>query len=118
LSAKTQETCEHEWMKVRNGCKSILHLGPRAFWKPGNGTDGRWKEMTDTTNQAGYRGVWATFQGIQIDTKLAAIQKLQVLGISSKQKWWSDMEFLAHRLKSGRIEHTTTIVRVLPNEPL
>ena len=32
---------EHEWMKVRNGCKSILHLGPRAFWKPGNGTDGK-----------------------------------------------------------------------------
>jgi len=26
------------------------------------------------------------------------------------------MEFLAHRLKSGRIEHTTIIVRVLPNE--
>jgi len=24
----------------------------------------RRKEMTDTTNQAGYRGVWATFQGI------------------------------------------------------
>jgi len=24
----------------------------------------RWKEMTDTTNQAGYRGVWATFQGL------------------------------------------------------
>ena len=74
--------------------------------------------MTDTTNQAGYRGVWATFQGIQIDTKLAAIQKLQALGISSEQKWWSDMEFLAHRLKSGRIEHTTITVRVLPNEPL
>jgi len=28
------------------------------------------------------------------------------------------MEFLAHRLKSGRIEHTTITVRVLPNEPL
>ena len=27
------------------------------------------------------------------------------------------MEFLAHRLKSGRIEHTTITVRVLPNEP-
>ena len=26
----------------------------------------RWKEMTYTTNQAGYREVWATFQGIQI----------------------------------------------------
>jgi len=24
----------------------------------------RWKEMTDTTNQAGYRGVWATFKKI------------------------------------------------------
>jgi len=36
----------------------------------------RWKEMTDTTNQADYQGVWATFQGIQIDTKLAAIKKL------------------------------------------
>ena len=74
--------------------------------------------MTDTTNQAGYRGVWATFQGIQIDTKLAAIQKLQALGISSEQKWWSDMEFLAHRLKFGRIEHIIITVRVLPNEPL
>jgi len=62
--------------------------------------------------------VWATFQGIQIDTKLAAIQKLQALGISSEQKWWSDMEFFAHRLKSGRIEHTTITVRVLPNKPL
>ena len=28
------------------------------------------------------------------------------------------MEFLAHRLKSGRIEHTTITVRVMPNEPL
>jgi len=74
--------------------------------------------MTDTTNQAGYRRVWATSQGIQIDTKLAAIQKLQALGISSEKKWWSDMEFLAHRLKSGRIEHTTITVRVLPSEPL
>jgi len=62
--------------------------------------------------------VLASFQGIQIDTKLAAIQKLQALGISSEKKWWSDMEFLAHRLKSGRIEHTTITVRVLPNEPL
>ena len=41
LSAKTQETCAHEWMKARNGCKSILHLGPRVFWKPGNGRDGK-----------------------------------------------------------------------------
>jgi len=62
--------------------------------------------------------VLASFQGIQIDTKLAAIQKLQALGISSEKKWWSDMEFLAHRLKSGRIEHTTITVRVLPNESL
>jgi len=74
--------------------------------------------MTDTMNQAGYRGVWVTFQGIQIDTNLEAIQKLQPLGISSKKKWWSDMEFFAYRLKSGRIEHTTITVRVLPNEPL
>jgi len=74
--------------------------------------------MTDTTSQAGYRGVWATFKGIQIDTKLAAIQKLQALCTISEKKWWSDMEFLAHRLKSGRIEHTTITVRVLPNEPL
>jgi len=36
-----KETCENEWMKVRNGCKSILHFGPRAFWKPGNGTEGK-----------------------------------------------------------------------------
>jgi len=28
------------------------------------------------------------------------------------------MEFLAHRLKSGRIEHTIIAVKVLPNEPL
>jgi len=28
------------------------------------------------------------------------------------------MEFLAHRLKSSRIEHTTITARVLPNEPL
>ena len=27
LSAKTQETCEHEWMKVRNGWKE----GPKGF---------------------------------------------------------------------------------------
>ena len=58
----------------------------------------RWEEMTDTTNQTSYRGVWVTFQGIQIDTKLAAIQKLQTLGIKSEKKWWSEMEFLAHRL--------------------
>jgi len=62
--------------------------------------------MTDATNQASYRGVWVTFQGIQVDTKLAVIQKLQALGIISGKKWRSDMEFLAHRLKSGRIEHT------------
>jgi len=59
-----------------------------------------------------------TFRGIQINTKLAAIQKLQALGISSEKKFWINMEFLAHRLKSGRIEHTTITVRVLPNEPL
>ena len=40
----------------------------------------RWKIMTNATNQAGYRGVWVTFQGIQIDTKIAAIKKLQALG--------------------------------------
>jgi len=40
------------------------------------------------------------------------------LGISSEKKWWIDMEFLAHWLKSGRIEHITITVRVLPNEPL
>jgi hypothetical protein len=61
--------------------------------------------------------LWETFQGIQIDTKLAAIQKLQALSIISEKKCWGDMEFLAHRLKSGRIEHTTITVRVLPNEP-
>ena len=58
-----------------------------------------------------------TFQGIQIVTKLAAIQKPQALGIISEKKWWSNMEFLAHRLNSGRIQHTTITVRVLPNEP-
>jgi len=77
----------------------------------------RWKEMTDVTNQAGYRGVWVTFQGIRIDNKLAAIQKLQALGIISEKKWWSDKEVLAHRLKFGRIGHATITVRVLPNEP-
>jgi len=46
----------------------------------------RWKEMTDATNQAGYRRVWVTFQRIQIDTKLAAIQNLQALGIISERK--------------------------------
>jgi len=51
-------------------------------------------------------------------TKLAVIQKLQALGIISENKYWSDMEFLAQLLKSGRIEHTTIPVRVLPNEPL
>jgi len=70
----------------------------------------RWNEMTDTTNQAGYRGVWVTFQGIQIDTKLAAIQKRQALGIISEKKWCSDMKFFAHRLKSGRIEHTAITI--------
>jgi len=73
--------------------------------------------MTDATNQAGYRGMWATFQGIRIDTEQAAIQKLQALDIISKKRWLSDMEFLAHQLKSGRIEHTIT-VRILPNAPL
>jgi len=28
------------------------------------------------------------------------------------------MELLAHRLKSGRVQHTTITVRVLPTEPL
>jgi len=74
--------------------------------------------MTDATNTAGYRGVWVTFQGIRIDTKLAAIPKLQASGIISEKKWWSDTEFLAHRLKSGRIEYTSITVRVLSNEPL
>jgi len=55
---------------------------------------------------------------MQIDTKLAAIQKLQALGVISEKKWWSDMEFLAHQLKSDRIENTTINVRVLPDEPL
>jgi len=94
------------------------HFGPWAKSFLETRQRHRWKEMTDTTNQAGYRGVRANFQGIQIDTKPAAIQKLQALGISSEKKWWSDMEFLAHRLKSSRIEHTTITVRVLPNEPL
>jgi len=30
--------------------------------------------------------MWATFQRIQIDIKLAAIQKLQALGIISEKK--------------------------------
>jgi len=33
-------------------------------WFLENRQRSRWKEMTDTTSQAGYRGVWATFQGI------------------------------------------------------
>jgi len=41
IGCKNQETCAHEWMKVRNGCKSIFHLGSRVFWKPGNGTNGK-----------------------------------------------------------------------------
>jgi len=40
--------------------------------------------------------VWVTFQGIQIDTKLAAIQKLQAMSISSEKKWWINMESFAH----------------------
>jgi len=68
----------HKWVQEHfvPWAKSFLETRPRH----------RWKEMTDTTNQTGYRGVWATFQGIRIDTKLAAIQKLQALGISSEQK--------------------------------
>jgi len=52
----------------------------------GNQATAPMERKTDTTNQAGYRGVWANFQGIQIDTKLAAIQKLQALGISCEKK--------------------------------
>jgi len=67
--------------RIRNPVKSFLETRQRS----------RWKEITDATNKAGYRGAWVTFQGIQIDTKLAAIQKLQALGIISEKKWWSDM---------------------------
>jgi len=42
--------------------------------------------MTDVTNQAAYRGVWVTFQGIQIDTKQVAIQKLQALGVIPEKR--------------------------------
>jgi len=94
------------------------HFAPWAKNFLENKQRSRWKEMTDTTSQASYRGVWVTFQGTQIDTKLAAIQKLQALGIISEKKWWSNMEFLAHRLKSRRIELTTITVRVLSNESL
>jgi len=73
--------------------------------------------MTDATNQAGYQGVWVTFKEIRIDTEQAAIQKLQALDIISQKRWWSNMEFLAHQLKSGRIEHAIT-VKILPNAPL
>jgi len=93
-----------------------LHLGPRVSWKPGNGRDGK-KLLTAATNQAHYRGVWVIFQGIRIDTKQAGIQKLRALGISSEERWRSDEEFLTHRLKSGKMTHTTITVRLLPNEP-
>jgi len=52
------------------------HLAPWAKSFLETRQRSRWKEMTDTTSQAGYRGEWATFQGIQIDIKLTAIQKL------------------------------------------
>jgi len=42
--------------------------------------------MIDVTNQAGYRGVWVTFQSIQLDTKQAAIQKLQALGVIPEKR--------------------------------
>jgi len=38
--------------------------------------------------------------------------------IITEERWWSDMEFIAHRLKTSKIEHTTITVRVLPHEPL
>jgi len=44
------------------------------------------KEMTDVTNQAGYQGVWVTFQGIQIDTKQAAIQILEALSVIPEKR--------------------------------
>jgi len=115
LSAKSQETCA----RIDEGQKWVQeHFAPWAKSFVGTKQRSRQKEATDATNQAGHRGVWVTFQGIRIDTKLEAIQKRQALIIISEKKWWSDMEFLAHRLKSGRIEHTTITVRVLPNEPL
>jgi len=69
-------------------------------------------------NQAHYAGVRVTFQEIRIDTKQAAIQKMRALGIIYEKKWWSDVVFYTHRLKSGKIQHTTITLRVLPNEPL
>jgi len=74
--------------------------------------------MTDAMSQVHLRGVWVTFQGIRIDTKQEAIQKLRALAVIFEERWWSGMEFLTQQIKSGKIEHTTNTVRVLPNGPL
>jgi len=62
------------------------HLAPWAKSFLETRQRSRQKEMTDAANQAPNRGVWVTFQGLQIDTKQAAIQKLRALGISSEER--------------------------------
>ena len=62
--------------------------------------------------------LWHSLGATESQIQCLILQKLQALCIISEKKWWNDMEFLAHLLKSGRIEHTTITVRVLPNEPL
>jgi len=70
LSAKPQETCA----RIDEGQKWVQeHFAPWAKSFVGTKQRSRWKEATDATNQAGHRGVWVTFQGIRIHTKLAAI---------------------------------------------
>jgi len=71
----------------------------------------RWKGITDATNQAHYGRVRVMFQEIRIDTKQAASQKLRALGIISEERRWNEMEFLTHRLKSSKVQHTTINIR-------
>jgi len=61
----------------------------------------RREEMTDGSNKDRHQGVWVTFPGILIDSKQAAIKRLQGLGITC----CTDMECLTHRLKSVKIAH-------------
>ena len=62
--------------------------------------------------------VWMTFRGIEANTKQAVIEKLQMIGIEAKDKWWSDAKYAICGCKSGRIEYTTFIRKEVPNAAL
>ena len=50
-------------------------------------------KITTVVSEKRFSHVWATFQGIEADTKQAVIAKLQAIGIEAEERWWSEPEF-------------------------